>query len=375
MVLGLIDFLIGGRKNKKRVAKTAQVATPISSPQSVRETQSALTPQSPAQELKPQVAPTQAVQQPEPQVEQAQVPQQPVVQEVQAQPQQRTPVASNPGQKKSLSETIYKIHEEIKSTNERIGEVVKDMKSVEVKVNELTHRVTNLEESKNNTESKFNEIDNNLNKFLSLYELINNEYNPFVEKQANNELQEKKIKEIVLENQAMMQESGNPQESQVPSFDELKKEHRVQGEEVDINNLRVESHNHTTRHDIDDVLLSLDTLDIEEAAGDAVPLIKLKSNTNSLVTILSWLEYLIKKVGINETKNTLRYYTEVLRWISPEVYFELDKYLRGMKDKKTEEEDSLTVRDHIVSLYFISKLNEKTLDSKLTKAVLQIIKQ
>jgi len=35
----------------------------------------------------------------------------------------------------------------------------------------------------------------------------------------------------------------------------------------------------------------------------------------------------------------------------------------------------LTVKDHIVSLYFISKLNEKRLDEKLTKAVLEIIKK
>ena len=72
----------------------------------------------------------------------------------------------------------------------------------------------------------------------------------------------------------------------------------------------------------------------------------------------------------------MRYYTEVLRWITPEVYFDLDKYLRGMKDKKDlKEGETLTVRDHIVSLYFISKLNEKVLDEKLTRAVLQIIKE
>lgn len=72
----------------------------------------------------------------------------------------------------------------------------------------------------------------------------------------------------------------------------------------------------------------------------------------------------------------MRYYTETLRWITPEVYFDLDKYLRGMRDKKgVSADEMLTVRDHIVSLYFISKLNEKVLDEKLTRAVLQIIKQ
>ena len=47
-----------------------------------------------------------------------------------------------------------------------------------------------------------------------------------------------------------------------------------------------------------------------------------------------------------------------------------------MKDKKDlTGDESLTVRDHIVSLYFISKLNEKVLDENLTRAVLQIIKE
>ena len=45
-----------------------------------------------------------------------------------------------------------------------------------------------------------------------------------------------------------------------------------------------------------------------------------------------------------------------------------------MKNKK-EGEGDINVKDHIVSLYFISKLNEKKLDTKLTSAVLKIIKQ
>ena len=119
----------------------------------------------------------------------------------------------------------------------------------------------------------------------------------------------------------------------------------------------------------------MDTLDIEEAAADAVPLTSIKSNTNSLVIILSWLEYLVKRVGVEESKNALRYYTETLKWITPEVFFELDKFLRGMEDVEEKKVKSLDVKDHIVSLYFISKLNEKPLDSKLTNAVLQIIRQ
>ncbi|MFW6008885.1 MAG: FlaD/FlaE family flagellar protein, partial [archaeon] len=143
---------------------------------------------------------------------------------------------------------------------------------------------------------------------------------------------------------------------------------------LDISNYTNSSQNRSSKDDLKHSLLELDTLNIEEAASDAVPLTSLKTNTNSLVIILSWLEYLVKRIGVEESKNILRYYTETLKWITPEVFFELDKFLKGMDDIDTEKKSkSLNVKDHIVSLYFISKLNEKNLDEKLTKAVLQII--
>ena len=83
--------------------------------------------------------------------------------------------------------------------------------------------------------------------------------------------------------------------------------------------------------------LELDTLNIEEAASNAVPLTKLKNDTNSLVVILSWLEYLVKKVGIEDSRQTLRYYAEVLKWISADVFFDLDKYLQGMRESNLSE--------------------------------------
>ncbi|MCA9496073.1 MAG: hypothetical protein KC589_03960 [Nanoarchaeota archaeon] len=268
------------------------------------------------------------------------------------------------GQKKSISVVIGKIHEELKSTNTKITELVSDIKSLENTVNGLGHRIDDLEESKKGQDEKMSEIDSNMGKFLSLYELINNQYNPFVEDDGKIKLAEGAtigedgVKKIILG--ADGNSLGEEGETSSKNFDSM----------------RLKESDLKAGSDLESSLLSLDTLNIEEAAGDAVPLTRLKNNTNSLVIILSWLEYLIKRVGIDESRNTLRYYTETLRWITPEVFFDLDKYLRGMKDKKDiEEGDTLSVRDHIVSLYFISKLNEKTLDEKLTKAVLQIIKQ
>ncbi len=349
MVLGLMDFLLGGKK-KTKLPRNAQVTSP--------QTQNSSMPQNGGGAQVPDGVnnTTQNAQSNEMQFEDQNANNNVNVQKTQqAQPQQSSGGAQV--QRRSVSEALSKMHKELKETNSRITDMVASIKNVESNVNSLGHRIDDLEASKKETTDKFNDIDSSLSKFLSLYELINNQYNPFVSQE------ESSVKKVVLNNGGGTSEES---ESQVSVKDAVKALPDAIPELKDAKKVSVE--------DLESTLLELDTLDIEEAAADAVPLTRLKNNTNSLVVILSWLEYLTKRVGIEESRNTLRYYTEVLRWITPEVFFDLDKYLRGMSDKKAHEGETLGVRDHIVSLYFISKLNEKTLDEKLTKAVLQIIK-
>ena len=126
--------------------------------------------------------------------------------------------------------------------------------------------------------------------------------------------------------------------------------------------------------ELDESLLDLDTLNIKnETAG--IPLKKLKTDTNSLVILLNWLKYLVKICGHQKTREALKYYAEVLKWISSEVYFEIDKYLDGLEIEPNKELCKLRIKDHIVSLYFISKLNNGVLDKKLVDTVLKIIKK
>lgn len=340
MVLGLIDFLLGGKK-KMKSPKTAQVNSPLSNVGGATPAQAGSAVVQPQAGTQPDGTTTPTANATNMQFEESSKSQDSAV-----------PQESNSG-RKSMSDVINSIHKELKETNEKIAEMVTDVKSLENGVNELGHRIDDLEESKKVADEKLGGIDGNMTKFLSLYELINNQYNPFVE---NNGIVEKP-KEIVLDN------IGSSELSSDEVTDKIK-------------NIDVGNSTNNKDSNLESSLLELDTLNIEQAAGDAVPLTNLKNNTNSLVIILSWLEYLIKRVGIDETRNSLRYYAETLRWIVPEVFFDLDKYLRGMKDKvNLSENERLSVRDHIVSLYFISKLNEKTLDDKLTRAVLQIIKE
>jgi archaellum component FlaD/FlaE len=345
MVMGLIDFLLGGKK-KSKMPKTARVQSSLNQVGvNVNQNEQNIpdgTNQNPTANTQDNGG---------------------------ANGQNESPVMqqqSFPQQRKPIGEVINAIHKELKSTNDRLAEIVTDVKKMENSVLEITNRVEDLEVGKKEMESKFSNVDENMNKFLSLYELVNNQYNPFVEKMGSapqivpeQESVEPEKQEILINNDGST-ENEEPKET----FEELA---TPPVEKEPVKTIEIKS--------TGSQLLELDTLNIEEAAGNAVPLTSLKNNTNSLVTILTWLEYMIKKVGIDETRNNLRYYTETLRWISPEVFFELDKYLRGMKDKKNlSGDEKLEVRDHIVSLYFISKLNERNLDEKLTRAVLQIIK-
>ena len=343
MALGFIDFLFGGRK-KTKLPKSAQVSSPSLSSASNEETTEwyDISNDLPEGTEDPTFADSR---------------EENTLKTITSEnPQTVSDSTHTPrgGHKKSLSEAIYKINTEIKESTERITEIVTDMKEVENKVIKLEHKVDSLEEHRIKTDEKLQKFDEHITKFSSLYELINNQYSPFADKNT-----------IPQTNKIELDSQGNTISNESLSEEELQML-KEPSKTIDIK----EASN------IESTLLELETINIEEAAGDAVPLQHIKNNTNSLVIILSWLEFLIKRVGIDETRNTLRYYTETLRWITPDSYFELDKYLKGMKDKEiTQDFQPINIRDHIVSLYFISKLNEKKLDDKLTNAVLHIIKQ
>lgn len=353
MVLGLIDFLLGGKK-KTQVPKTAQVSSPVSGGSN-------------------QVSMSQnAVNVPDgtsvPTANAGGSPQGDL------QFQDSTGSTENTGVdaakastfssqgKKSVADILTRMNTQLKELNESVVGMSSEMKDLQNNVSTIDHRVSELENENKITSERLVEIDENMSKFLSLYEIVNNQYNPFI----TMEEPKKQIKEIVVGADGSSFGSEDSNESLSEKIKKL--DSSATGGEKTIK---------LSKDELESSLLELDTLNLDEAAADAVPLTHLKSNTNSLVVILSWLEYLVKRAGIEETKNTLRYYTETLKWITPEVYFELDKFLRGMDDIiQTDKKGSkLNVRDHIVSLYFISKLNEKKLDDKLTKAVLQIIKE
>ena len=374
MALGLIQFLIGGKK-KKSSSKSGQVAVSVSKPT----TNDA----APVQEQQGVTQIPDGVDTPTQNTPQDSQGENQPSQESTSNP--TSAAIAHPHNKKSLSETLMKIHKEIQESNERLTGLVTDVKNVENSVNSLNKRVDTLDKAQKVSEEKFHDIDSSMSKFLSLYELINNQYNPFVSKDDEKPIEmpqleentEEGMEENIEENgdgQVLEIEDGPDSPEEIASVFRTDREETLEAAPQEKPKKKVKTINIPHTH-ISQSLLELDTLNIEEAAADCVPLTRLKNNTNGLVIILSWLEYLIKKVGVDESRNTLRYYTETLRWLTPEVFFDLDKYLRGMNDVSEVEREQANVKDHIVSLYFISKLNERQLDHRLTRAVLEIIQE
>ena len=196
MVLGLMDFLLGGKK-KTKLGRNGQVSANPSQPM----------PQQGGAQVPDGVQnTTQNTQEMQFEDQNAQAQQQPQAQQQQVQQPQAQPAMTQQGgaqvQRKSVSEALSKIHKELKETNSRVTDMVASIKNVENSVNTLGHRVDELEASKKVSSEKFTQMDANMSKFLSLYELINNQYNPFV-------TQEEGVKKVAISS------DGNS----IPDFD------------------------------------------------------------------------------------------------------------------------------------------------------------
>ena len=241
-------------------------------------------------------------------------------------------------------------------------------------------QLADIEKNQKLISEKIDKMESQMVKFLSLYELISNQFNPFIDEESRGKFP--KISKKDLENfdkkeevevksredDLVLEEENNEDIKEV----ETKQEEELKAQESK-NTILKKIENSNEDDVLDESFIDLDTLNIKKDVS-GIPLKKLKTDTNSLVILLNWLKYLVKICGHEKSREALKYYAEVLKWISSEVYFEIDKYLDGLEIEPNKKLQKLRIRDHIVSLYFISKLNNGILDKKLTDTVLKIIK-
>jgi flagellar protein FlaD len=177
--------------------------------------------------------------------------------------------------------------------------VVNDkISSLEEKLEQLDTTIATVRKLDEETEEKINRIEKSLEEMLHLYELVTNDINPFVEMTKN--------------------EKGNGG--------------REKAETSVVNN------------------------DAVKASQRELHLSRINNEPGSLMLMLKWLEFLLKKAGYVGMIKALLYY-EGLGWISEKVRSRLIKYAEDIKARGGGYgKRPLSVKDHMVSLFFISKL-------------------
>ena len=178
-------------------------------------------------------------------------------------------------------------------------EVADKINSLEEKLDQLDTTLETVRKLDEETEEKINRIEKSLEEMLHLYELVTNEMNPFVD--------------------APKKDGDNG--------GKLKLEPPVVKKAESINPVQNELH-----------------------------LTKISNEPSSLMLVLKWLEFLLKKAGYVGMIKSLLYYEE-LGWISERVRSRLIKLAEDIKARGGGYgKRPLTIRDHMVSLFFISKL-------------------
>lgn len=185
------------------------------------------------------------------------------------------------------------------STVEADPEVENKITSLEEKLAQLDTTLETVKKLDEETEEKINRIEKSLEEMLHLYELVTNEMNPFVDVPQKN--------------------GGNG--------GEIKLEAPVVKE-----------------------------AEPNETGQKELHLIKINNEPRSLMLVLKWLEFLLKKAGYVGMIKSLLYYEE-LGWISESVRSRLIKLAEDIKARGGGYgKRPLSIRDHMVSLFFISKL-------------------
>ncbi len=218
--------------------------------------------------------------------------------------------------------------------------------SLEEKVNQMDSTLANVRRLHEELEEKINKVEKSLEDMLSVYELVTNEINPFVQKQEEAEPysiieQTENIEKIV------------PKEVEEPSP-------VVQMEQERDRDRFPATQMETPEQKIEDFQILSQKEDIYLA--------DIKNDPNSIMILLKWIEFMLKKVGFRGMVDLLIYY-ENIGWISEKVRNKIIKYAREMRINEKPKAKRMGVKEHLISLYFIAKLQGLKVNTKVYSSI------
>jgi flagellar protein FlaD len=96
---------------------------------------------------------------------------------------------------------------------------------------------------------------------------------------------------------------------------------------------------------------------VPKPRAEEITLTDIDNTPASIVIMLRWLDFLLKKAGHDGLMDVLMYYEDI-GWITGNVRNRMVKYSRGVaREELLEQPDGeMEVEDHIISLFFVSKL-------------------
>ncbi|WP_456475147.1 FlaD/FlaE family flagellar protein [Candidatus Pyrohabitans sp.] len=189
---------------------------------------------------------------------------------------------------------------------------------VEERISEVSDAVAKIENLVSGFDERISKIESSMEGLLSVYELVTNEINPFIGYQNGADTGNGNDHEKDREKKAVVSATSGGQ---------MLKERVVERGVIEI-----------------------------KPSDEVVKLTQINNDPNSLLLLFKWLDFLIKKVGYQGMIKTLLFYEEV-GWLTREVRDHILKYSRDLSGTKASRgKRKLTTLDHIISLFFIIKL-------------------
>lgn len=264
-----------------------------------------------------------------------------------------------PGSEASESE-VKEVIDEIKNFSETKKSFNEKLTKLERKTLEFEKDLNEMKETLSANTKKIEEIERNMKKFLSLYELVTNQVNPFVEPETKvkgievekpkEKVEKEKVAAIVSikgSGSETKQEIKESKERPITQFIENNSDEERKVKVIDV------PKSFSANSVIKDVIKRFEEKNAEDDSEGMLPLRHIKNDLTSLVIVLEWMKYLVDKAGTRGAREILKHYVR-LGWITPEVYKFLSKYIIGPKN--TKRDYTLTFQDHVMSLFFISRL-------------------
>jgi flagellar protein FlaD len=245
-----------------------------------------------------------------------------------------------------ISSDVQEVEPGPETNESAYDEIRENLEDLRARVEQIDSASSALRSELGQFDQRFNSIENNVREMLSLYEIATKNQNPFFQPSSSGgETATDATESTTFSNEDGMakisQEGPGSPDTQDDSPSDRFSESDLGASKLGLPRLE------DVRED-----RPLDTLTCDDLDNSPV--------TNML--LLRWIEYIMQKVGYTGLSSTLEYYVQI-EWISQDAARKIMAFSTGIDpngaDAGVPKKATLTVREHLVSLFFVNKLKKE----------------